>query len=39
LFAVLLSLVAFGLRHWWRSRWVSRAWRVQAFVAVIERPG
>jgi hypothetical protein len=39
LFALLVSLLAFGLRHFWRSLFVGRAWRVRAFVAVIERPG
>ncbi len=39
LFALLLSLAAFGLRHSTRLRLASFAWRQQAFVAVIERPG
>jgi hypothetical protein len=39
LFALLLSLAAFGLRHFSRLRLVPVAWRPQAFVAVIERPG
>jgi hypothetical protein len=39
LFALLLSLAAFGLRHFTRLRLASFAWRPQAFVAVIERPG
>jgi hypothetical protein len=39
LFALLLSFAAFGLRHFTRVRLVPLAWRQQAFVAVIERPG
>ncbi len=39
LFALLLSLAAFGLRHSTRLRLPSMAWRQQAFLAVIERPG
>jgi hypothetical protein len=39
LLALLLSLAAFGLRHFSRLRMASFAWRPQAFVAVIERPG
>jgi hypothetical protein len=39
LFALLVSLAAFGLRHSTRLRLASIAWRQQAFVAVIERPG
>jgi hypothetical protein len=39
LLALLLSLAAFGLRHFTRLRLASFAWRPQAFVAVIERPG
>ena len=39
LFALLVSLAAFGLRHSTRLRLSSFAWRPQAFVAVIERPG
>jgi hypothetical protein len=39
LFALLLSLAAFGLRHSTRLRLSSFAFRPQAFVAVIERPG
>jgi hypothetical protein len=39
LFALLLSLAAFGLRHSTRLRLPSIAWRQQAFLAVIERPG
>jgi hypothetical protein len=39
LFALLVSLAAFGLRHSTRLRLPSMAWRQQAFLAVIERPG
>ena len=39
LFALLVSLAAFGLRHSTRLRLSAFAWRPQAFVAVIERPG
>jgi hypothetical protein len=39
LFALLVSLAAFGLRHSTRLRLPSIAWRQQAFLAVIERPG
>ena len=39
LFALLVSLAAFGLRHSTRLRLPSKAWRQQAFLAVIERPG
>ena len=39
LFALLVSLAAFGLRHTTRLRLSAFAWRPQAFVAVIERPG
>jgi hypothetical protein len=38
-FALFLSLVAFGLRHFTRVCLVAAAWRTQAFGAVIERPG
>jgi hypothetical protein len=39
LFALLVSLAAFGLRHSTRLRLPSTGWRQQAFLAVIERPG
>jgi hypothetical protein len=38
-FALLLSLAAYGLRHYSRLRLPPAQWRQLAFVAVIERPG
>jgi hypothetical protein len=39
LFALLVSLAAFALRHFTRLQLAQARWRPQAFVAVLERPG
>lgn len=39
LFALLVSLAAFALRHFTRLQLAPARWRPQAFVAVLERPG